>query len=249
MLILLLMNKPEALSPTSSEQQTAEPNQLEDIRQELWAEGREIVLGAPQLYVDVDVEADGVAGHGSMLSLGAQSPTGESFYSEIKPYTEDFKPGNRQFCEDHGLERERLMTEAPELATVMPDFAQWLEDLRATHDKKPVFTAFNAGFDWAFVDLYFVKAGFDKNPFGIAPFDLKSLALPLTGEWDWSSTSKSKLPKEIVPEEEFSHHALEDARWQQKLHFGMAALLGAGAHEGTGGYAKNLSPRHNGGSL
>ena len=218
---------------TESAPPAEKPNntEIETIRQELWAEGREIVLSAPQLYVDVDVEADGVAGHGSMLSLGAQSPTGESFYTELRPYTEDFKPGNRKFCEEHGLERERLLREAPSLEEAMPEFANWLEELKAAHDKRPVFTAFNAGFDWAFVDLYFVKAGIEKNPFGIAPFDLKSLALPLSGEWDWSDTSKNNLPEVIVPPEEFTHHALEDAQWQQKLHFGMAALLGSQSYE------------------
>lgn len=200
---------------------------LPQNRREIFGLGKEIVLNAPQLYVDVDIEADGIAGHGSMLSLGAQSPTGESFYSEIKPISEDFKPGNRQFCEEHGLQRERLMQQAPEYAEVMARFNEWVEGLRKHTNKQPVFTAFNAAFDWAFVDLYFAKTGRLDNPFGIAPFDLKSLALPLTGEWDWSKTSKSKLPEIIIPDGDFTHHALEDAQYQQKLHFGMAALLGA----------------------
>lgn len=192
---------------------------------EIFNHGRKIVLSAPQLYIDVDVEADGIAGHGSMLSIGAQSPTGESFYSEIKPTTEDFKPGNREFCDQHGLQRERLLQEAPDATEVMDKFHTWVTAVSEKIDKPPVFTAFNAAFDWAFVDLYFIKAGYEKNPFGIAPFDLKSLALPLTGEWDWSETSKNKLPKIIIPEGDFTHHALEDAQYQQKLHFGMAAIM------------------------
>ncbi len=189
--------------------------------------GQEIVLSAPQLFIDVDVEADGIAGHGSMLSLGAQSPGGESYYSEIKPASEEFKPGNREFCEQHGLERERLMAEAPDFTQVMREFYDWLREISNQHDKKAVFTAFNAAFDFAFVDLYFLKAGYDQNPFGIAPFDLKSLALPLTGEWDWNKTSKNKLPEIIIPDGDFTHHALEDAQYQQNLHFGMAGLLGS----------------------
>lgn len=194
---------------------------------EVFEIGREIVLAAPQLYVDVDVEADGIAGHGSMLSIGAQSPTGESFYSEIRPISEDFKPGNREFCEQHGLQRERLLQEAPDFKDVMAEFHAWVNEVAEKTGKPPVFTAFNAAFDWSFVDLYFIKAGYEKNPFGIAPFDLKSLALPLTGEWNWSETSKNKLPDIIIPEGDFTHHALEDAQYQQMLHFGMAALLGA----------------------
>ncbi len=196
-------------------------------REELFRRGQEIVLNAPQLYIDVDIEADGIAGHGSMLSIGAQSPTGTSFYSEIKPISDEFKSGNKQFCEEHGLERERLLREAPDFTEVITHFDTWLKELKEVTGKQPVFTAFNAAFDWAFVDLYFVKAGFERNPFGIAPFDLKSLSLPLTGEWDWDMTSKSKLPDIIIPEGDFTHHALEDAQYQQKLHFGMAALLGS----------------------
>lgn len=161
-----------------------------------------------------------------MLSLGAQSPTGESFYSEIKPAFSEYLLGHQAFCEKHNLERKRLIMEAPEYQEVMQQFAIWLEELTKKTGKLPVFTAFNAAFDWAFVDLYFVKSGY-KNPFGVAPFDLKSLALPLTKEWNWSQTSKSKLPSIILPDGDFTHHALEDAKYQQKLHFGMAGLLGS----------------------
>lgn len=193
-------------------------------KEELWAAGREKVLDAPQLYVDVDVEADGIAGYGSLLSIGAQSPTGESFYSEIKPYSDKFIPENRAMVEHYGLVRERLLAEAPDLKTVMSEYHDWLSDLSRKTGKKTIFTAFNAGFDWAHVDLGFILSEI-KNPHGTAPFDLKSLALPLA-DWDWSETKKQNLPPEILPDGEFTHHALEDARYQQKIHFGLAALLG-----------------------
>lgn len=194
-------------------------------QEHLWARGKRRVLDAPQLYVDVDCEADGIAGHGSMLSLGAQSPTGESFYSEIKPYSDDFIPANRAMIERHGLVRERLMDEAPEVHTVMEQYSDWLSDLARKTGKKAVLTAFNAAFDWAHVDLAFYKSSI-TNLHGTAPFDLKSLALPLGSNWDWEETHKRNLPPEILPEGDFTHHALEDAQYQQKLHFGMAALLG-----------------------
>lgn len=187
--------------------------------------GRLIVLAAPQLYIDVDVEADGIAGYGSMLALGAQSPTGESYYSEFRPAFSDYQKSKRDFCETHGLERERLMSTGKDFLVVMTEFYQWLSELTSAHKKDLVFTAFNASFDWSFVDLYFAKAGID-NPFGKAALDLKSLAIPLTKKWDWKETSKGKLPSIIIPEGDFTHHALEDARYQQKIHFGIAGLLG-----------------------
>lgn len=191
----------------------------------LWDKGRDIVVKSQDLYIDIDIEADGIAGHGSILSIGAQSPFGESFYSEVKPNGSDFLPDHRQFCEDHGLEHERLMIEAPEASVVMGGLDLWLRSLILKYEKQPVFTAYNAAFDWSHVDLAFFKAGID-NIFGVAPFDLKSLAIALNSDWDFTSTIKSGLPKEIIPDSDFTHHALEDARYQQKLHFGMAALLG-----------------------
>lgn len=104
------------------------------------------------------MEADGIAGHGSLLSLGAQSATGEIFYSEIKPAFEDFISENREFCESHGLQRERLLAEALDFEAVMRLFSGWVDRLKKSTGKQPVFTAFNAAFDWALVDLYFVKA-------------------------------------------------------------------------------------------
>jgi hypothetical protein len=199
---------------------------------EILVRGREIVLAAPQLYVDVDVEADGIAGFGSMLALGAQSPTGESFYSEIKPTSELFVARQREFCEEHGLERERLLREAPGVVEVMTKFQAWTKSLKEVHGKTPVLTAFGPDFDASFVKLYFAQAGlYDDYPFALLPFDLKSLAQPLSGDWDWDKTSKNKLPEIIIPEGDFTHNALEDAQYQQKLHFGMAALLGSQAHQ------------------
>ena len=195
-----------------------------ETHKELVDRGAEIVLGAPQLYVDVDIEADGIAGFGSMLALGAQSPTGESFYREIQPISEDFVPSQRQFCEEHWLERKRLVREGAAFEDVIKEFADWLKELEGSNGKSLVFTAFNAAFDWSFVDLYFKKAQLE-NPFGIAPLDLKSLALPLSGGWDFKQTAKGALPAIAVPEGDFTQNAMEDAQYQQKIHFALGALL------------------------
>ncbi len=187
----------------------------------IFEKGQQIVSAAPQLFIDVDIESDGWAGYGSMLSLGAVSPDGQQFYSEIKPLYQEYVPTQRQFCETHGLPRARLLAEAPPFEEVMQSFSLWVTGLS---EKPAVFAAFNAGFDFGFVQLYFLRAGI-KNPFGSAPFDLKSLALALNPSWDFSLTAKSQLPSEIIPPGDFTHHALEDAIYQQQLHFGMAGLL------------------------
>lgn len=195
-------------------------------REALFERGREIILQAPQLYVDLDVEADGIAGYGNMTALGAQSPTGESFYSEIRPYSELYMPEKRKFCEEHGLEHDRLLREAPELTVVIRQFCAWVKSLEESTGKKPVLTAFGPDFDASHLKLCFAITGmYDEYPFALLPFDLKSLALPLGGDWDWKKTAKSNLPKAIIPDGDFSHNALEDSQYQQKLHFGMAALM------------------------
>lgn len=191
---------------------------------ELIRAGREIILAAPQLYIDVDIESDGWAGHGSMLSLGAIAPGGEKFYSEIKPLFEDFVPSQRQFCEEHGLQRKRLFAVAPDYLEVVKAFSEWVSMLQEQTGKKPVFAAFNAGFDFGFVQQYYLKAGI-ANPFGAAPFDLKSLALAVNPGWDWSKTIKGNLPETVLPEGDFTHNALEDAEYQQQIHFALAGLL------------------------
>jgi len=194
-------------------------------KEQLWNTGHEIVAAAPQTYIDVDVEADGIAGYGSMLSIGAVSVDGDSYYSEICPATEEYIASNRRFCEQHGLERERLLDEAPPLSEVMEEFHEWtVSNVEQTMGTRAVFAAFNAGFDWGHVDLSFARAGL-KNPYGVAPFDIKSLMIAYDRTWDWSGSGKDGFPDEIRPNEAFTHHALEDARYQQKLHFCLAALL------------------------
>jgi hypothetical protein len=191
---------------------------------EIFERGREIVLASPSLYVDVDVEADGIAGYGSMRAIGAQACTGESFFSEIQPYESKFLLGHAEFCEHHGLPRERLLREAPPLEVVMTDFATWVVELMERYAKPAVFTGFNAGFDFAHVDLGFVLSGIE-NPFGIAAFDIKSLAIAITPTWNWRETSKSRLPDAILPDQIFTHDPLDDARYQQHIPYALVGQI------------------------
>jgi hypothetical protein len=193
---------------------------------ELIRNGQRIVSNAPQLYIDVDVEADGKPGYGSLLSIGAVTPDGETYYTELQPASDVYIDSQRDFCEKHGLQRERLKREGIRPKTAMQDFYNWTTQQAKRHCKVPVFSAFNAGFDYGHIDLEFIKNGI-QNPYGIAPFCLKSLALTLLPAWDWSGTIKDNLPSEIVPSGEFTHHALEDAVYQQHIHFGMAGLIAA----------------------
>lgn len=187
--------------------------------------GREVIREAPQLYIDLDVEADGVPGYGSLLSIGAISPWGDTFYRELRPSSDRFLPASRAFAEAHGLERERLLEEGTDPAVAARDLQAWTIGLTEKYDKRrAVLTAFNASFDFPWVDLAMKEAGV-TNPFGIAGFCIKSLAMALPHRYDWRQTAKGKLPAELVPPGDFTHNALEDAAYQQPIHFALAGKL------------------------
>src|SRR6266508_1156457 len=71
------------------------------------------VSNLPELYVAVDVEADGpIPGPYSMISLG-MAVAGRpdlTFYTELRPISDDFVP---QALAVSGLDRDRLLREAP----------------------------------------------------------------------------------------------------------------------------------------
>ena len=188
--------------------------------------GREIVQASDNLYIDLDVESDGIAGYGSLLSVGAVSPWGETFYRELAPTGGQYIEDNKVFCEQHGLSHERLLREGVAPREVMRDLATWEKSLRDRYTKtgKTVLVAFNASYDFPLIDLEYKRAAIE-NPFGVAGYCVKSLAMALGETYDWRTTGKSKLPQEIIPDGEFTHHALEDAMYQQTLHFAMVGKL------------------------
>lgn len=187
--------------------------------------GRTIVQQAPQLYIDLDVESDGWPGYGSLLSMGAVSPWGEQFYRELRPTDGPYIPENRAFCAEHGLDYTRLMDEGVEPSVAMQELSEWQAEIKRRYGKlgKSILTAFNASYDFPMVNLEYVKAGLD-NPFDITGYCIQSLALALSQQYDWKNVSKKHLPEGLAPSGSFTHNALEDALWQQELHF---ALVGA----------------------
>lgn len=198
---------------------------IEQIRVEhdrLVEKGREIVLNAPQLFISVDIEADGRAGKGSIGSIGAVTPDEYEFYKELMPITDRHEPGQRQFCEDNGLERQRLLWEGEPASTAIKGFKKWVIEQSVRTGKDPVLVGFAAGWDHGFLD-YYLAIEDESNPLGFASFDLKSRSMGFSGDWDWSATSKSNLPPELIPPDSFTHNPLDDAKWQQQLHFALAA--------------------------
>ena len=168
------------------------------------------VADLPELYVAVDVEADGpIPGPYSMISLGmavAGRPN-LTFYTELRPISDDFVP---EALAVSGLDRDRLLREAPEAPDAMRSAAAWVNGLRRTG--RPVFLAAPAVWDGMFVHWYFVRFT-GRSPFGAtgSGVDLRSYWMGRYGT-EWAGTHKNNIKRLLkltgLPH---THHAGEDA--------------------------------------
>jgi DNA polymerase III epsilon subunit-like protein len=175
----------------------------------------------PELYISVDIEASGpVPGLFSMLALGAcvVGRPDDSFYAELRPINDAFVEAALRVSR---LSMQRLLSEGREPAEAMKAFAAWVNE--RAHGCRPVFVAFNGGFDWSFVNWYFHRFVVD-NPFGIGGIDIKAYYMGLVGS-DWADTSSSRLPDRFVSSRQHTHNALDDARAQADT---FSKLLSAG---------------------
>lgn len=238
-------------SPKQETVNTPENGEAIRKQREFYVElGREIIVNrSKEIFIDFDVEGDGPAGYGSLASIGAVAPTGERFYVEVRPQTTESLLGPREFCDGLGLTHEYLEANGVSIEEAGRRFKQWVDELKQKYKKPAVAVAFNAGYDWAHIDLAFARASVvfpgdfprkegakqpQHNPFGVAPFDTKSLAMALPRPhqegltWSWRETAKNNLPEEVSPDLEFTHNALEDSIYQQQQHFAMVGMLSQG---------------------
>lgn len=156
----------------------------------------------------MDTETAGPApGLYSLLSIGACTvwPPRESFYIELRPihdnYTAEAMAINQLSLAD--LRENGL---APKEA--MARFAEWVAE--GTPDgASPVFVAFNAPFDWMFVNDYFHRY-LGHNPFGHKALDIKAYYMGLE-RVGWEHTSHREISELYLQQGALTHHALQDA--------------------------------------
>ncbi|HLA99143.1 MAG TPA: 3'-5' exonuclease [Anaerolineales bacterium] len=183
-----------------------------------------------ETFVSIDVETSGPnPSQYSLLTIGACTITERpsTFYIELKPVTMNAVPDALAVSR---LSMERLVERGREPAEAMAQFEAWLK-AGTPEGRKPVFVAFNAPFDWMFVNDYFHRF-LGRNPFGHAALDIKSFYMGLAGV-PWAETSLSAIASLYLGNRQLTHHALRDAMDQAELFRILAAEALARARKGA----------------
>jgi ribonuclease T len=168
----------------------------------------------PETFISVDVETAGPSpAEYSMLSIGAclVSDPETGFYAELKPLTDAVLESSLAVS---GLSMEKLAEDGLTPQDAMRQFEDWIE-LVTPPGNVPVFVAFNAVFDWMFVDAYFQRF-LKRNPFGHSALDMKAFYMGMAGG-TWAGTSMRVLSPLYLAGRHLSHNALGDARDQADL--------------------------------
>lgn len=166
-----------------------------------------------EIYISVDVETSGPnPGQYSLLSIGACTiaEPQDTFYVELRPVSRRASPEALQVS---GLSLERLAESGLPPFEAMAHFDEWVEQVAGP--RRPVFVAFNAPFDWMFVNDYFHRY-LGRNPFGHAALDIKALYMGLTGA-AWQDTGLQAVGLRCGLDLELSHNALQDALDQAEV--------------------------------
>lgn len=167
-----------------------------------------------ETYISVDVETAGpYPGQFSMLSIGACTVNNaeSSFYIEIQPINMNSVP---EALAVSRLSMEQLAQFGREPARAMAEFENWLQSVTPI-GQRPIFVAFNAAFDWMFINYYFHHY-LGHNPFGHTALDIKSYFMGLAGV-AWGETSMRLIGPHYLDKNQLDHHALEDARDQAEI--------------------------------
>jgi DNA polymerase III epsilon subunit-like protein len=171
-------------------------------------QSRDIMNQLGETYISVDVETAGPnPSLYSLLTIGActieERP--RTFYVEVKPVNDKITPESFAI---HRLDLKRLAERGVQPAIAMANFETWLKT-EVPPDQTPVFVAFNAPFDWMFVNDYFHRF-LKRNPFGHSAIDIKAFYMGLTGS-PWSETSMRSIGPRYLRDQQLTHHALRDA--------------------------------------
>lgn len=168
----------------------------------------------PEVYISVDLEAAGPHPREyAILSIGAclVDDPDRSFYIELKPATDAV---DERALAISGLDMAALERDGIEPAEAMHRFAEWV-DAVVPEGSVPVFVAFNAPFDWMFIEDYFQRH-LGRNPFGHSALDVKAYYMGMAGS-TWAATSMRHLSPRYLGGRYLTHNALGDAKDQAEM--------------------------------
>lgn len=168
----------------------------------------------PEVFISVDLEASGPTPRGySILSIGAclvEHPD-TAFYIELKP---EFGGVDERALAISGLDLGALERDGADPSDALHEFARWVDRV-VPEGSVPVFVAFNAAFDWMFIEDAFQRH-VGRNPFGHSALDVKAYYMGMAGA-TWAQTSMRYLSPRYLGGRHLTHNALGDARDQAEL--------------------------------
>ena len=165
-------------------------------------------------YVSVDIETAGPSpSQYSLLSIGAcmVCDPQRTFYVELQPVNDEFLPAALSIS---GLSMEKLAESGLAPAEATARFEIWAKE-QVPEGQRPIFVAFNAPFDWMFVNDYFHRY-IGQNPFGHSAIDIKAFFMGVAGV-SWEETAMRRLATLYSDTRKLTHHALQDAADQARL--------------------------------
>jgi hypothetical protein len=162
----------------------------------------------PEIYVSMDIEADGpIPGPNSMLSFAA------ACFTESGKMVGTFeRPEAWEACRKHTVHPKAAMIE----------LLKFLTDLGQKHSANLVFVGYPATYDFMFVYWYLIKFA-EKSPFSFSGLDIKSYACAMLKK-GYRACSKRGMPKAwFKGTRKHTHEALDDAIGQGQLFMKMRA--------------------------
>jgi len=180
-------------------------------------------VARPELYVSVDIEADGrIPGPNSMLSFGAACFTeaGDlvgTFTRNLETLEDaEGDPDTMRWWETQPEAWAACRSDLVDPPTAMNEFLAFLEDLQASQGANLVFVGFPASYDFMFVYWYLIKFT-GRSPFSFSALDIKTYASAVLKK-GYRTCSKRGLPKRwFKGTREHTHEALDDAIGQGQL--------------------------------
>lgn len=172
------------------------------------------------LYFSVDVETSGfVPMYHSMFSFGAAVVRGDEIVGTfernldvLNPFIQDID--NRRFWDEHPVAWQSHRKNIVKLPTAMSEFHQWVKSVSRS-DEVPVFLAYPAAFDFAWMMGYGERFSPVNYPFGHAALCMQSYAAALLNV-PFSQARQKNWPNAWQRHMRHTHIALNDAMDQAK---------------------------------